>query len=669
MHQEKDQMRMRAFQRFIASGRQVSMALLLATGLFLMVSAPVSAHAILLRSDPAKDAVLPRVPQQVRMWFSEDLNPAFSTVVVVNGANKRIDKRDAHVASSDSREMDLSLPSDLFPAVYVVIYRTDSNDDGHVLTGSFLFTIARPDGTVPTLSPEANPGANALGGSNLRSQNTGQLDGLTFFTLVVVTLAELGAVFWVGAFLWQIFVLQPATAEHPALEEGTRRAQQRFERWFLLPTLLVLGLSTLGVLIGQAMTLTNGHLAQAFAPALLTRLATHGRFGAYWLMREIILLVAVGLSLFQAQGKERPYLSGTFLQWAQLLLGFTLVIAMTMSSHAAAVSGTVAPFALMADFLHLVAAALWVGGMLYIAVIYVPVLRPLPREACAYALLTVLPYYSFSAGAGVLLMALTGPFSATVHLTSWEQLVTTAYGRVLIVKSLLVGGLLLTSAFHVLLLRPRLRKAYQKYAVATQRLQVTQMAPTVVPGPSIHEETEPQPTLSRISEQMKLREQPVRRRTHRLTQILSVEPILGVAVLVCVGLMSVFAGTLVPGTTASPPSATKASSAFQTTVKTVDGKFLITLMVSPNTAGPNVFTVSVREPTTDQLATNVGVSLSITHLDMDMGTDAINLQPDGKGHFSAPGDLVMGGNFQIRIQIRTTEETMHEATIKMLTPV
>jgi hypothetical protein len=33
-------------------------------------------------------------------------------------------------------------------------------------------------------------------------------------------------------------------------------------------------------------------------------------------------------------------------------------------------------------------------------------------------------------------------------------------------------------------------------------------------------------------------------------------------------------------------------------------------------------------------------------LDMDMGTDSLNLQPDGKGNFSARGDLSMGGNWQ-----------------------
>jgi copper transport protein len=50
-----------------------------------------------------------------------------------------------------------------------------------------------------------------------------------------------------------------------------------------------------------------------------------------------------------------------------------------------------------------------------------------------------------------------------------------------------------------------------------------------------------------------------------------------------------------------------------------------------------------------------------------MGTDTITLHPDGKGHFSANGDLSMGGKWQIRVQLRTPDGTLHEATVTLLT--
>ncbi len=162
-------------------------ALPLALCLVFIFPAVASAHAILLRSDPAKDAVLNTPPQQVRMWFSEDLNPAFTTAVVVNANNKQVDRHDAHVSPNDTKEMDVSLTSNLPPAVYIVIYRTDSADDGHILRGSFIFTVAQPNGTVPTLNGNSIPGQNVLGGGNLTSQYTGQLDVPTSFNLIMVT--------------------------------------------------------------------------------------------------------------------------------------------------------------------------------------------------------------------------------------------------------------------------------------------------------------------------------------------------------------------------------------------------------------------------------------------------------------------------------------------------
>src|SRR5258707_12837726 len=112
--------------------------------------------------------------------------------------------------------MDLTLQSTLPPAVYIVVYRTDSAVDGHILRGSFIFSIAGPNGTVPTLNPGSNPGTNVLGGGNPTGASSGQLDGPTFFNLVMITLVELGAVFWVGAQLWTNFVISFSAEKHAA---------------------------------------------------------------------------------------------------------------------------------------------------------------------------------------------------------------------------------------------------------------------------------------------------------------------------------------------------------------------------------------------------------------------------------------------------------------------
>src|SRR5205085_5934457 len=104
---------MLSHKRFITVRHRVLVAILVAVCLVLLFPGITEAHAILLRSDPAKDAVLPVPPDQVRMWFSEGLNPALSTAAVVNGANARVDIGNAHISPDDSAEMDISLKPNL----------------------------------------------------------------------------------------------------------------------------------------------------------------------------------------------------------------------------------------------------------------------------------------------------------------------------------------------------------------------------------------------------------------------------------------------------------------------------------------------------------------------------------------------------------------------------
>ena len=663
----------------------------------LMLLSPVvasarTAHAILLRSDPAKDAILSVAPQQVRMWFSEDLNPVLSTAVVVNAENQRVVLRTCK-GQYEGRHPRPQTPAGL-------TYHTCGVSSAKV--GLSLPALEALGGGPDSGTCSCVAQQDALGGGNLSGLYTGQVDGPTLFNLIAITLVELGAVFWVGAQLWLVFVLQPVSDDHKEQSNTNQQVQLRFERLFSFPTLLVLLLANIGVLLGQALNFTGGQWGPAFAPTLLSNLATSGRFGTFWMMREIVIGTALLLSLYMLFVKRRPKVingiphevsiraplrsaegitcppgrvpapqAGCYiLPWANLILGLALFIAITMSSHAAAVSKSVVFYAVPIDWLHLLAAAFWVGGMMYIATTYLPVIHRAPIAEQARSLIITLPYYTPWAIAGVAIMAVTGPFSATFHLTSWAQFIkgvahdeSGLYGRALMVKILLVGALLTTSAIHVGVLRPRLKKEYWKYAYIAGR---------VADDQAITESDRPTKLLA---QQAKLREGRLSKKTRRLTEVLRWEPLLGVAVLVCVGLMNVFTGTLSP-TSAQQQQPTGnvvgprfiAGRSFNTTVKTTDSKFTIILNVNPNRFGTNIFTVSVVDNSIGKPTTNVGVSLYTTMLDMDMGTDTVNLLPDGKGHFSASGDLSMGGNYQIRIQIRTPNNTLHEARVQFYVP-
>ena len=50
-----------------------------------------------------------------------------------------------------------------------------------------------------------------------------------------------------------------------------------------------------------------------------------------------------------------------------------------------------------------------------------------------------------------------------------------------------------------------------------------------------------------------------------------------------------------------------------------------------------------------------------------MGIESLNLQPNGKGGFSAKGDIGMDGNWEVRLQVHTSDKTLHKATVKFFT--
>src|SRR5215469_2193079 len=97
------------------------------------------------------------------------------------------------------------------------------------------------------------------------------------------------------------------------------------------------------------------------------------------------------------------------------------------------------------------------------------------------------------------------------------------------------------------------------------------------------------------------------------------------------------------------------------TKQTSDAQLTVTFSLTPDRFGPNVFTVTVLDR--QGIPAKLGsVSLSTTMLDMDMGTDTIELSPETPGHFSGTGSLSMTGDWQIRVLIRTLDGKIYVVT-------
>jgi copper resistance protein C len=110
---------------------------LLIAAIVLVAPAPASAHAFLDHAVPKVGGAVAAPPATVHIWFTQDLEPAFSSIEVVDAAGKRVDKDDSTVQAGS--EMLVSLKP-LPPGKYKVRWRALSVDT-HETTGTFTFTV------------------------------------------------------------------------------------------------------------------------------------------------------------------------------------------------------------------------------------------------------------------------------------------------------------------------------------------------------------------------------------------------------------------------------------------------------------------------------------------------------------------------------------------------
>lgn len=97
------------------------------------------AHAKLVKSDPGRRAIIKTAPKEIRLWFNEKLEPAYSTAVLLDDKDKPVATGPAMISRDDPKRISLALDA-LAPGIYRVKYRVLSID-GHVVDSSFTFTL------------------------------------------------------------------------------------------------------------------------------------------------------------------------------------------------------------------------------------------------------------------------------------------------------------------------------------------------------------------------------------------------------------------------------------------------------------------------------------------------------------------------------------------------
>ena len=119
--------------------RRIIVAALVAGAMAIGAVSAARAHAFLDHARPAVGSSVPVSPPNVNLWFTQDLEPAFSRVTVTNEAGQRVDLGNAQIPQGSPAELQIGLKP-LPPGTYLVSWHVVSVDT-HPTEGTFTFDV------------------------------------------------------------------------------------------------------------------------------------------------------------------------------------------------------------------------------------------------------------------------------------------------------------------------------------------------------------------------------------------------------------------------------------------------------------------------------------------------------------------------------------------------
>ena len=411
-------------------------ALLLAAVLSVVALGPLavdaSAHAAFLESTPEAGARVERSPGRIVLEFTEPLNRGLSraTLVPAGGGEPLA----ARLEPGARGRLALRPLAALATGAYRLEWHTVSTEDGHALEGSLSFGVRAPalaGGQQIEQSPLARRGLIRIA-----------LRGLFYAALLyfgggVIVAALLGSPREPAGWL------VPRSAEDP--ESQARRAGRAWRR--------TLDCGCLAAGLGVAVTLAEaadagGLSLRAMSDFLLSNVAG--------LARAATVLALAGSALL-APRRLAPAAG----------LVVVALLAVALGGHANSADPRFA--AVASDALHLLGAAVWLGGLAQIALAWLPLDRAADRELRRAVMAGVLERFGGVALPAFLIVASTGLVNAWIQLGEPSALWQTSYGRLLGLKIALVAAIALVSYWHAIRLRPRLLRANSRAPLRLER--------------------------------------------------------------------------------------------------------------------------------------------------------------------------------------------------------
>ena len=124
-------------------------------------------------------------------------------------------------------------------------------------------------------------------------------------------------------------------------------------------------------------------------------------------------------------------------------------------------------------WIHLISAAIWVGGSLFIGIVFSPLLKTMSNsiEDRLQIMIRVGKRFNKIAVPSLIILMGTGLYNSHVLLSKPELLVATSYGTYLIIKIILVIALIITYAVHVRIIRKDVEEKIMSKQMPEEQIQ------------------------------------------------------------------------------------------------------------------------------------------------------------------------------------------------------
>ena len=550
-----------------------------------VLASPADAHALLERSYPAADTSLPRAPGTMLLYFTEAPEPSLSTVSLLDSSGQALSGvGKPTVAPGNARELRVRLPP-LADGVYTVNWRTVSRVDGHVTGGSFAFGIG--------VQPSVGVSAAAAGGSLSSAPSPAAVAGLWLLYWGLALLAAAG-ITGTLVFRWR-------------LPGGAR---------------IVIAAGWLAAAAG-ILTMILAERAAAGVPFRELFGAAAGRL----LLAQAAAVAVCGLAAFDVA--RRPAGAGLVLL-AAAAAGALFVHA--LAGHAATQS-SVRLLNVTDQWLHMFAAGVWVGGLVWLLLGL--------RNLAGAERVSAVRRFSRLAFAAVAVLAVTGMLRAVPEVGSLGALVSTSFGVTLLIKTSLFVVLMAIAWRNRYRLVPKLAEPAR--AAPGVLTPVTGAASADPPGPGTGTGGRlpgagAPPPVGAAARTIGSLHRSVRSEVALAAIVLAVAAVLS-------GLPPASFVEAAGQKTVSP-SVTVTGSDFATTAR-------VRLMVSPGTVGPNRFTVHVVGYDSGRPLPARGVRLEFSLPSNPTVASSLNLVRGPGGTWTGQGtNLSIDGQWDIDVVIQ-----------------